>query len=677
MPPVSRILRAIVFADMVGYTALMGRDETLAIQLRRHYRTLLEAAVARWDGEIVQYYGDGALCLFASAVQATDCFLELQRALHAEPQVPVRVGIHVADVVRDEEGVWGNGVNIASRVQALCVPGGIFVSGRVGQDLESHPRVRTKPLGPHRLKNVEHPIEILAVLDDAITVPQDEQRVGAAQSPPRTRDDRHSVAVLPFVSMSADSGNEFFSDGITEEIINALAEIKGIDVTSRTSSFAFKGRQTDIRGIAQELGVTTVLEGSVRQAGTRVRVTAQLIDASTGYHLFAKNFDRDLEDIFAIQDEISGLIADSFRSTVVGEGRGSAVDVQVEHPAPQPRDPEALALYLRARGLWHKWTPEAVADAVGLYERAIELDPDLARAYAGMATALQFLAVTGRLNSTEGYQRAQRAASQGLMVDERSAESHQALGVAALFFDWNAERAKLHFDTALELAPGSAEVRQNYAMVRFALLDVEESLRLALKALELDPLSPAVQVTVVRGYLAADRVEHALDFSERLLAEAPEFRAMWEMRGAALAAANREEEALAAFAEYRRLSPTPHAGATWLGVIHQRMGNRPAALQELDNQLERARLQPEVNIDLDFAGLYAALGEEEMAFEHIERAIEQRTAAAVFLYSIPFFFDLYDHPRFIAAADRVGLWKGVDHQVRMNTMRHWGSNRGA
>ncbi len=666
MTPAPRILRAIVFADMVGYTALMGRDEDLAIELRRHYRGVLESAVATWNGEIVQYYGDGALCLFASAVQATRCFLDVQRALHEKPKVAVRVGVHVADVVRDEEGVWGDGVNVAARVQGFCVPGGIYVSGRVGQDLRSHRNIEVRSLGAHELKNVTGSVEILAVLDDGITVPDAVVAPGPGAPAPPPADTRSAVAVLPFVSMSANPDNEFFSDGITEEIINALTEVGGIDVTSRTSSFAFKGKQSDIRGIAQELGVTTVLEGSVRRAGQRVRVTAQLIDAASGYHLFAKNFDRDLQDVFAIQDEISRAIAESFRATVIGEG--SAPELSTPSVSAHP---EALEYYMKARSHWHKWTPEAVSEAVGLYEQAIALDPDLARAYAGLATALQFLSVLGRLKPEDGYQRAQRAASQGLMVDQRSAESHQALGLAALFYLWDRDRAKLHFETALELAPGSAEVLQNYALMQSILLDWEGAHRTGLKALELDPLSPVVQVTVLRALLAVGKVERAVDFAERMIRDFPEFRAAWEMKGAALATAGRTDEAIAAFEEYRRLSPNPYTGATWLGAMHMRAGNREAALAELALQEERERVHPEVNIDIDFAGLYAALGASDKAFERLERAIDRRTGAVVFLCNIPFFAPLYGDPRFGAALDRIGLWNSVDRSRLLDVAARW------
>jgi TolB-like protein len=288
----TRQLTAIMFADMVGYTAVMQNDEQEARAHRKRNREALERRVAERGGNILQYYGDGALSVFQSAIQAVEAAIAIQDDLRKAPPVPIRIGIHTGDIIHDEDGVFGDGVNLAARVQALACPGGVLISEKVYDDVKNQRDIKTRPLGPFALKNVTRPMEIWAVANPGLAVP-DPRSLG-----PRPSQGRTSVAVLPFLNMSSDTENEFFSDGVTEELINALTRINGLHVTARTSSFAFKGMNKDVREIAGELGVTTVLEGSVRRSGDRVRITAQLIDAEDGYHLFSRSYDREILDLF-------------------------------------------------------------------------------------------------------------------------------------------------------------------------------------------------------------------------------------------------------------------------------------------------------------------------------------------------------------------------------------------
>ena len=274
-----RKLAAIMFTDIVGYSALMGRDEEKAIQLLHKNRDLLKPLIKEHRGDWLKEIGDGTLSSFASAVEAVTCALDIQKILKDDPELILRIGIHIGDVVFEEGDVFGDGVNVASRIEPLAEPGGICVSERVFDDIRNQVDIQTRPLGQKNLKGISRPIGVYALL-----MPWQGQRPAAAEEY-RPEEAKPSIAVLPFTNMSADAENEYFCDGMTEELIDALAKIEGLKVVARTSAFQFKETAHDIREVGQRLNVGTVLEGSVRKAGNRLRITAQLINVADGYHL--------------------------------------------------------------------------------------------------------------------------------------------------------------------------------------------------------------------------------------------------------------------------------------------------------------------------------------------------------------------------------------------------------
>ena len=360
-----------MFTDMVGYTALMQEDEHQAKLNRDRQREVLERFISEYGGRILQFYGDGTLSVFDSAVSAVESAICIQEALRdSEPPIPIRIGIHSGDVVHDENGVFGDGVNVASRIEGLGVPQSVLISGKVYDEVKNQPSIRTRGLGSFNLKNIKYPMTVYAIANEGLEIPP-ESVVGSGRVA-QTK----SVAVLPFVNMSSDPENEFFSDGMTEEIINALTRVNGLQVTARTSSFAFKNTNEDIRGIAERLAVTHVLEGSVRRAGNQVRVTAQLICAEDGYHLMSEAYDGTLDDIFGLQDEIARRIVEQLADHLapVPTSEAAAKDEGLVHT--HSHDTEAYAEYLRGRFAWAKWSPDGAREAIGHYERSIEMDPE-------------------------------------------------------------------------------------------------------------------------------------------------------------------------------------------------------------------------------------------------------------------------------------------------------------
>lgn len=299
----SRQLAAIMFADMAGYTAMMQEDEMNAKSLRDRMLSVLEVLVPKYQGKIVQLYGDGSLTTFCSAVQAVRCAIEIQKELQSAPNVPVRIGLHSGDVCIDGQHIFGDSVNIASRIEALSVSGSVLISDKVYEEIKNQKEIKVACLGKYNLKNVKRQVEIFAVSAEKLTVPTQAQ-IGIQSGPQR------SIAVLPFINFSANRDNEHFSDGMTEEILNALCQVAGLQVCSRTSSFTFKGQREDIRSVGKKLCVASIMEGSIRKSGNKVRITVQLIDVENGFHIWSEVFDRNLGDVFEIQEEVSGRVAD-------------------------------------------------------------------------------------------------------------------------------------------------------------------------------------------------------------------------------------------------------------------------------------------------------------------------------------------------------------------------------
>src|SRR5687768_17688810 len=438
-----RQLAAILFADMTGYTALMQENEQLARNKRRRLKEVLESTVSQYNGKILQYYGDGSLSIFNSAIDSVGCAINIQQQLQQEPKVALRMGIHTGDVIIEEDAIYGDGVNLASRIESLAVPGGIFISEKVHDEIKNQSAFSTREMGYFELKNVRHPVKVFAISNNGIVVPARDELRG------KTKQTQNRLAVLPFVNMSADPENEYFSDGITEELLNTLTRVEGLQVTSRTSAFAFKGKNHDIRDIAIQLNVDKVLEGSVRKVGNRVRITAQLINAADGYHIWSENYDRNLTDIFEVQDEISGIITNKLRENLaLGQQAGPLVK-------PPTKNIEAYTSYLKALHYWNKVTPADTRKAIECFEQAIALEPDYAQAYAMAASAYSYLGSTGQMLPHKAFEIVKRYANQALALDDKIAEGHIARASVSLFYEWKLKDGYEALQKAIQLNPAA------------------------------------------------------------------------------------------------------------------------------------------------------------------------------------------------------------------------------
>jgi TolB-like protein/class 3 adenylate cyclase len=325
--PNHRQLSAIMFTDIEGYTAIMQKNEKNAIVIRDRHREVIQQEHEHFNGRIIQFYGDGTLSTFQSIVEAVQCALSMQQKFQQVPKVPVRMGLHIGDIIFNEEHIFGDGVNLTSRVESLGVAGSVLISDKANEELHNHPELKTISVGTYQFKNINRLVEVFALNHEELVKPTPQSLSGKTEEKKEEDPASHkisaqgknipykSIAVLPFVNMSNDSDQEYFSDGIAEEIINSLTHIKDLKVAGRTSSFKFKGKNTELHELGEKLCVRTVLAGSVRKQGNWLRITAQLVNVEDGYHLWSEKYDRKMDDVFAIQDDIAMAITKKLKLT--------------------------------------------------------------------------------------------------------------------------------------------------------------------------------------------------------------------------------------------------------------------------------------------------------------------------------------------------------------------------
>jgi TolB-like protein/class 3 adenylate cyclase/Flp pilus assembly protein TadD len=477
---VERRLAAILAADVVGYSRLMGEDEAGTLAALTHLRKeVIEPLIATHKGRVVKLMGDGFLVEFQSVVDAVNCAIAWQRAVASgghEGSLRFRIGLNLGDIIIEEGDIYGDGVNVAARLQAIAEPGGVCLSGTVFEHVSGRVDIVVDDRGEQQLKNIGKPVRVY-------TMRVDQSKGAAGLDPPRAPllRDKPSIAVLPFTNMSGDAEQDLFSDGITEDIITALSRFRSLFVIARNSSFAYKDRAVNLRDVGRDLGVQYVVEGSVRRVGNRVRVTAQLIDAGTGSHLWAERYDRDLRDIFAVQDEITLRIVTSLVPRIEAEG----LDLAKRKP---PKDMRAYDYCLRARSLMD--TPRGAADfeqAREYCDRAIQLDPSYARVHA--YKAVSYLIENDLMlaeNVVEWRMNAMKCAETAVALDPMDEVCHWSLGEAALQAR-QYDRARDHMARAREINPNHAEVLAVSGYIDAAIGNPEVGLRHTEMALERDP----------------------------------------------------------------------------------------------------------------------------------------------------------------------------------------------
>lgn len=577
-----RRLSAIMAADVVGYSRLMGANEVGTLTaLKQHRAEMIDPCIADHQGRIVKLTGDGMLVEFASVVSAVDCAVDIQRdmrsrnaAVPEERRIEFRIGINLGDVIVDEDDIFGDGVNVAARIESVAKPGGVSVSSSVRENVGNKLDLIYEDTGEQELKNIGFPVRVFNIaLGSGAAKPKPGAEPEVAEA------DKPSIAVLPFNNMSDDKGQEFFSDGITEDIITDLSKVSGLFVVGRNTSFMYKGKSVQLQEVAAELGVKFILEGSVRKAGERVRVTGQLIDGATGGHLWADRFDRDLTDIFAIQDEITQSIVAQLKITLLPKEKKAITKTSTVNV-------EAYSFYLKGRQLFHHSTKSFLILARQMFAKAVELDPAYARAYAGIANCDSRL--SGWYNMPIAAWEILAITDKALSIDPNLAEAHAASGVALANSGKRAEAAAA-FERALELDPGSFDANLSFARFCVTDGDLDRAVALFTRALEIQPddSQPALLMqTVLRSQGRLEEAERyarlGVKRAEETLRLYPESARPAQGAACALAALGEKDAAIAMMERALAIDPDDNNGRYNAACCYAQLGDVDRAIDVLE-----------------------------------------------------------------------------------------------
>ncbi len=555
---VRRRLTAILAADVVGYSRLMGVDEAGTLTALQELRaTLIDRVVAEYRGRTVKLMGDGALVEFASVVDSVQCAVEIQRAMaERNAQVPedrrieFRVGINLGDVIVEGDDIYGEGVNVAARLEGLAEPGGVCVAGTVFDHVTGKVDLPFEDMGSQTVKNIAAPVRAYQWRSEPVTAANPvvpETTVGTSQN--LRLSDKPSIAVLPFDNMSGDPEQEYFADGLVEDIITNLSKLANLFVISRNSTFAYKGKATDVRKIAEDLGVGSVLEGSVRKAGDRVRITGQLIDAKTGSHLWAEKYDRQLADIFDLQDEITRKIVTAL-SVRLTEGD------QIQLRRRQTNSVEAWESYCRGQSYLRRFNKPDNEQAKQTLNKVITTDPKFASAWSHLAWAHYMDGRAGWAPSDEAFERAKDYANKSLSIDDRLPDAYAMLGAIALHRRSYSEAISLG-KKAVELGPSVADNMVILGMTMNYSGRVNEALELVERAVRLSPHYPDWYLGIAGvSYFQLGRYENAIAADKARLARTPD-NTFSDFRLAAIyQKLGREEKAKAHAAQALKKNPS-------------------------------------------------------------------------------------------------------------------------
>ena len=588
-----RRLSAILAADVVGYSRLMGSNEVATLtSLKTHRAELIDPAIAEHQGRIVKLTGDGLLAEFPSVVNAVECAALVQRGMRErnldiseERRIEFRIGINLGDVIVDDDDIFGDGVNVAARLESVAKPGGLAVSQSVRDNVGNRLDLVFEDIGDQQLKNIEFPVRVYnVVLGEA------PKRVNGADHPEQDGE-KPSIAVLPFNNMSGDPEQEYFSDGISEDIITDLSKVSGLFVVGRNTSFGYKGMSPHLQSLASDLGVKYLLEGSVRKSGQRVRVNAQLIDGANGGHLWADRYDRDLTDIFAIQDEITHAIVEQLKIRLLPKERKAITQAPTSNV-------EAYNYYLKGRQLFHAFTRSYLILAKEMFAKAVEVDPNYALAYAGMGSAMARL--WGMYNVPTNADELLAITDKALELDPNLAEAHSARGEALANSNRRSEAAA-SWERALELDPNCYDANLSYARFCVTERQLDKAIEHYTRAVEIQPDDSQAPMLLQIVFRSAGRMEESnkygrlgLKRAEEQLRHHPENSRPAQLGAATLASLGEKEQALKWLERAKLIDPDDNNARYNAACTYAQLGEIEQAIEMLDEWSKHCGVEQEM-----------------------------------------------------------------------------------
>jgi adenylate cyclase len=636
-----RRLAAIMFTDMVGYTALAQADEAVALEVLGRHNRLLRPVFAKFRGREVKTVGDAFLVEFQSALDAVQCAVEIQRILHEYNlsssdrwRVRIRIGVHVGDVVQANGDVLGDAVNVASRIEPLADPDGICVTQQVFDQIQTKIALPMVKLAPRELKNVSIPVGVYKIV-------QPWEPAGPAEAIPLPLGGRH-LAVLPLSNISPDPRDEYFADGLTEELITALSQVRDLSVIARTSVVPYKSAPKSISQVGTELGVDTILEGSVRKSGNRVRITLQLINVATQAHIWANTYNREVDDVFAVQTDIAERTANSLRLELSRPGAGSPD----RKPLPAAG---AYDAYLKGLVAAMQEGGVGITEAVNHFEQATQLDPGFAEAFAAWAN-LYVVAAGDFLPMREVMPKARALAARALKLDPESSEAHAALGNIAFQFDHNWSLAESEFRRAIAINPSNVTAHRFLGSVFLALGRFEESKEEVRREIRLDPAGYG-HLKLSMTELMSGNADAAIEDCLQMVRTEPLSVGLHCILGIAYITAGRKDDAL-------REAQFPIADANETERFDHALLNavvgRPEAARRIATETERGEAKSYTSAT-HLSLLYSALGEKTRALDLLEQDYREGDRVLWTVFRGIWYDSIRDDPRFVALLREYGL----------------------
>lgn len=643
-----RQLAAIMFTDIVGYTTLMGSDEDKAFTILNKNREIQKPLIKQFNGTWIKELGDGVLASFTNVSDAVTCAIRIQQRCLEVSGLDLRIGIHLGEVLFEDNDVFGDGVNIASRIQALAPIGGIWISEPVYKNVFNKKDITSKFIKEQILKNVTDPVRIYEVeINDAVTNKESQHTLHNYQNVSTPKNPGKSIAVLPFVNMSNDPDQEYFSEGMAEEILNSLAHLQDLKVAGRTSSFQFKGKNLDLREIGEKLGVSNVLEGSVRKQGNKLRVTAQLIKVEDGFHLWSERYDRDMDDIFAIQDEIAFAITEKLKITLLQNDREKITKNYTYNT-------EAYILYLKGRFHISRRGP-SILHGIQYFKQAIELDPGFAFAYAGYADALSLTASYALVHPKTVISKVKEAAEKAIALDPGHSEPYCSLGFYYTFFERNWKEAKKNFTAAIKLNPQHTQTHYWYGLDYLCWVegDFEEAERHGQMAIQLEPLSAICHVFYSLILHTAGKFKEALALSKTGIELDGSSFFCHLSEGNAYMGLQQFDDAIISYEETIRLSNNHQFPANAIIWAYCKTGNFEKARSLFEQLKERSKKEYVSSTLLGLSSAY--MGDLDAAFTYFDQAFNDYESLIVSLkyeHWVP--ETILTDPRYQLLLDKIG-----------------------
>ena len=663
-----RQLAAIMFTDIVGYTALMGKDEQKAFELLDTNRQIHKQAIEQYNGKLIKELGDGVMASFNTVSDAVNAAIIIQKACMATKELSLRIGIHQGEIIFEVNDIYGDAVNIASRIQTLGVPGSILFSRKINDEIKNKSEFQTISLGNFEFKNVNDSIEVFALANDGFPVPKRSMMQGKLKKKNLLNRNvifslcfitiiagtffiyknfvakkdtaevtEKSIAVLPFVDMSAGKDQEYFSDGLSEELLNLLSKIPELKVIGRTSSFSFKGKNEDLRIIGEKLGVANILEGSVQKEGNKIRVTAQLIRTADGFHLWSEKYDRDLQGIFKLQDEIANAVVKQLKPKLL---------TTADTIASATTSTEVYTLILQGNYFVEKRDKESLAKALDFYLKALALDSLNARSWAGVGHCYILQLSWAQIDRKEGMQKARLAANKSVDLDDKLPAGHYVLGLVKMWdFDWVGAEAE--YQRVLELEPGNADALRSIGFLYRCVGRFNEAEQVTRKSLTFDPIKPSTYFNFGQLLYHTNHLEEAITSYKKALELNPQFPRAHIFLGKVYLLQGKPELAMT---EMRQ--ETDEAWRNFgLMLTYNALGRK----KEVDKLLSDFIIKFPKGEMYQIAEVYAVLGNKDKAFEYLEKSYVAREARITYLKGDPLLKNLESEPRYTDFLKKMNL----------------------